>query len=87
MQNQMNNQKPLFALIPVPLEALANADLNAGDLLQVTAEDGKVTMERIDPREVHFVCDGDCDCCPVSEMDCQCEDCPCYENCEEGEVF
>ena len=49
MQNQMKNQ-PLFALVPVPYEALVDAGIEIGDPLQFTVEKGKVTMEKSLPR-------------------------------------
>ena len=57
MQNQMKNQ-PLFALVPVPYEALVDAGIEIGDPLQFTVEKGKVTMEKISPEDMNFVCDG-----------------------------
>ena len=35
-----------------------------------------------------FVCGGNCDTCPLNEVDCDgdCEDCPCCERCDESEV-
>ena len=43
MQNQMKNQ-PLFALVPVPYEALVDAGIEIGDPLQFTVEEGKITF-------------------------------------------
>lgn len=89
MQNPISDQTPMFVLLPVPFEALEEADIGIGDLLQFTATDGKLIMERVNPQEVNFVCDGDCDNCPVSETDCNgdCADCPCNDTCDESEVF
>ena len=35
-----------------------------------------------------IVCDGDCESCPIADMDCDgdCEDCPCCDNCDESEA-
>ena len=44
MQNQMKSQPPLFALVPVPYEALVDAGIEIGDPLQFTVEKGIVTM-------------------------------------------
>lgn len=74
MQNQMKSQPPLFALVPVPYEALVDAGIEIGDPLQFTVEEGKVTMEKISPEDMDFVCDGNC------------EACPCKNNCERNEV-
>jgi hypothetical protein len=34
-----------------------------------------------------FVCDGDCESCPVADSDCdgECLSCPCYANCEDSD--
>lgn len=34
-----------------------------------------------------FVCDGDCENCPVNELDCDgnCGGCPCKDKCEDAE--
>ena len=58
MQNQMKNQ-PLFALVPVPYEALVDAGIEIGDPLQFTVEEGKITMERL-----LLDCIGGCEACP-----------------------
>lgn len=76
-----------FALISVPIEILEEADISEGDLLQMSASNGKLIIEAVDDF-VDFVCDGDCDNCPVAETDCDgdCENCPCADTCEESEV-
>lgn len=38
MQNQMTHKPPLFALVPVPYEALVDAGIEIGEPLQFTAE-------------------------------------------------
>ena len=88
MQNQMTHKPPLFALVPVPYEALVDAGIEIGDPLQFTVEEGKVTMEKIFPEDMDFVCDGNCEGCPMLLLDCigGCEACPCKNNCERNEV-
>lgn len=89
MQNQMTHQPPLFALVPVPYEALVDAGIEIGEPLQFTVEVGKITLEHISPDEMDFVCDGNCEQCPMILLDCtgECAVCPCNENCDESEVF
>ena len=84
MQNQMKSQPPLFALVPVPYEALVDAGIEIGDPLQFTVEKGKVTMEKISPEDMDFVCDGN-----MLLLDCtgECAVCPCNDFCDESEVF
>ena len=89
MQNQMKSQPPLFALVPVPYEALVDAGIEFGDPLQFTVVKGKVTREKISPEDMNFVCDGNCEGCPMLLLDCtgECAVCPCNNCCDESEVF
>lgn len=89
MQNQMKNQQPLFVLVPVPYEALVDAGIEIGELLQFTVEEGKITMEKISHEDMNFVCDGNCEGCPMLLLDCtgECAVCPCNQNCDESEAL
>lgn len=83
MQNKKVDE---FVLISVPKEALEDAGIVDGSVLQIYADGDKLVIEKlIDTGEI--VCDGDCDNCPVNETECDgnCEECPCYKNCEEEE--
>lgn len=83
MQNKKVNE---FTLISVPKEALEDAGIVDGSVLQIYADGNKLVIEKlIDTGEI--VCDGDCDNCPVNETECDghCSACPCYKNCEEEE--
>ena len=83
MQNKKVNE---FTLISVPKEALEDAGIVDGSVLQIYADGNRLVIERLtDTGEV--VCDGDCDNCPVNETECDgnCIECPCYKNCEEEE--
>ena len=83
MQNKKVDE---FVLISVPKEALEDAGIVDGRVLQIYADGNRLVIERLtDTGEV--VCDGDCDNCPVNETECDgnCEECPCYKNCEEEE--
>lgn len=75
-----------FVLISVSKEALEDAGIVDGSVLQIYVDGNKLVIEKlIDTGEI--VCDGDCDNCPVNETECDgnCEECPCYKNCEEEE--
>lgn len=89
MQNQMKSQPPLFALVPVPYEALVDAGIEISEPLQFTVGEGKVTMEKISPEDMDFACDGNCEDCPMLLLDCtgKCAVCPCNNFCDESEVF
>lgn len=83
MQNKKVDE---FVLISVPKEALEDAGIVDGSVLQIYADGNKLVIEKlIDTGEI--VCDGDCDNCPVNETECDgsCEECPCCKNCEEEE--
>lgn len=83
MQNKKVNE---FTLISVPKEALEDAGIVDGSVLQIYADGNRLVIERLtDTGEI--VCGGDCENCPVNETDCDenCEECPCYKNCEEEE--
>ena len=83
MQNKKVDE---FVLISVPKEALEDAGIVDGSVLQIYVDGNKLVIEKlIDTGEV--VCDGDCDNCPVNETECDgnCEECPCYKSCEEEE--
>lgn len=61
-----------FTLISIPREVLEEVGITASSVLQIYADGNKLVIERLmDTGEI--VCDGDC------------EDCPCYKNCEEEE--
>ncbi len=83
MQNKKVDE---FVLISVPKEALEDAGIVDGSVLQIYLDGNKLVIEKlIDTGEI--VCDGDCDNCPVNETECDenCIECPCYKNCEEEE--
>ena len=83
MQNKKVDE---FVLISVPKEALEDAGIVDGSVLQIYADGNRLVIERLtDTGEI--VCDGDCDNCPVNETECDgnCEECPYYKNCEEEE--
>lgn len=83
MQNKKVDE---FVLISVPKEALEDAGIVDGSVLQIYADENRLVIERLtDTGEI--VCDGDCDNCPVNETECDgnCEECPCYKSCEEEE--
>ena len=72
MQNKKVNE---FTLISVPKEALEDAGIVDGSVLQIYADGNRLVIERLtDTGEI--VCDGDCDNCPVNETECD-------ENCIE----
>lgn len=85
MQNE--ELKTAFVLLTIPAAAMEEAGIEDGALLQITAEKGKIQIEAVTDAG-DFVCDGDCEHCPVNETDCDgdCAHCPCNKECEEENV-
>ncbi len=82
MQDQKVKQQ--YAFLSVPVEALEDAGISSGSLLEITAEENKLIIRAVTDM-LDFVCDGDCENCPVNSTDCDgdCENCPCKDHCEE----
>lgn len=58
-------------LLSVPVELFVEAGITDGDLLQLTAEKGRIAITG-EPDTTDFVCDGICEDCPINE---ECKDC------------
>lgn len=61
-------------LLSVPVDVFCEAGIADCDLVQITAEKGKIVITA-EPDTDNFVCDGICEDCPISE------------DCEESEVL
>ena len=72
-------------LFPIPRELLEEIGLSEMDVIQMSVSDNKLIIEKADTGG--FICDGDCEHCPLAELDCDgdCKDCPCSGSCDEGE--
>lgn len=88
-RNETNKNTEMFVLISVPFEVFEDAGIGDGSVMNITMEDGKIVIERVETKDCDIVCSGNCEDCPAFYIDCDgdCEACPCYENCDEGEVF
>ena len=82
MQDQKVKQQ--YAFLSVPVEALEDTGISGGSLLEITVEENKLIIRAVTDMK-DFVCDGDCENCPVNSTDCDgdCENCPCKDHCEE----
>lgn len=71
-----------FMLMPIPLEVLETSGIDCGDLVCFSATDGRIVMEAVTDIS-DYVCDGDCDHCPISQIPCNgnCTECPCANGC------
>ena len=78
-----------YLLLSIPLDLLEEAGIGEESVIQMSASGGKILIEAVGPDDTEdFVCDGDCENCPLNTTDCDggCESCPCAEYCEESEV-
>lgn len=75
-----------YVLFSVPIEMLKEAGIGEESVIQISAGNGKIIINTANDTE-NFVCDNDCENCPMSEIDCDenCESCPCYDGCDESE--
>lgn len=83
----MQDKKMKTVLLSVPLEVLAEAGIMTDGVLEMYADGNRIIVQNADvPGD--FICDGDCEGCPMSEIDCtgDCKSCPCFEDCEDAEV-
>ncbi len=73
-----------MVLVPIPTELLEELGLEPLDVIRMRAAEGKIILEK--EAEDGFSCDGDCENCPLVELDCDgdCENCPCSGRCDEG---
>ncbi|HCA30204.1 MAG TPA: hypothetical protein DEP23_11875 [Ruminococcaceae bacterium] len=74
-----------MVLLPVPLDLLDDIGLDPMDVIQMSAVDGKLVIEKVVDDD--FKCDGNCENCPFFEIDCNgdCDNCPCFDECDERE--
>lgn len=83
----MQDKKMKMALLSVPLEALNEAGILTDGILEMYADGNRLIIRNADDPG-NFVCDGDCESCPMSEIDCtgDCGSCPCQADCDDAEV-
>lgn len=86
MQNEKIKDKETV-MIPVPTKLLLEAGIYDDDPMQMYADGRKIIIQNIDDAK-DFVCDSDCENCPIADTDCDgdCESCPCNNNCDESEA-
>lgn len=86
MQNEKIKDKETV-MIPVPTKLLLEAGIYEDDPMQMYADGRKIIIQNIDDAK-DFVCDSDCENCPIADTDCDgdCESCPCNNNCDESEA-
>lgn len=67
MQNQKMNQP--FVLLSVPAKLLWKTGIFEGGAMRMSVEENRLIIESAEMPE-DFVCEGDCEHCPLNEMDC-----------------
>lgn len=66
----MQNKKITQAvLLQISAEDIKESGIDLCGVIQITAEQGKITIENADTSNA-LVCDGNCDDCPILETDC-----------------
>ncbi len=84
-----------YVLFSIPVDMLEEAGISEESVVQMSAGNGKIIINTVKDTE-DFICDSDCEHCPMSETDCDisetdcdenCESCPCYGSCDEREEF
>lgn len=77
-----------YVLFSIPVDMLEEAGIGEESVVQMRAGNGKIIINTVSDTD-DFICDSDCEHCPMSETDCDenCESCPCYDSCDEREVF
>lgn len=86
---KMTKQPPLFALVPVPYEALVDAGIDICEPLQFVVEEGRITMEHIPEYETDNICGSTRRECPRACCNCYCgcDASPCNNKNDENEVY
>lgn len=73
-------------LISVPIGDLLEAGIDTTKIIETCVSGGGIIIRNAEPNG--YICDGNCEDCPVGETDCDgdCENCPCNEFCDDSEV-
>lgn len=80
-----------FKFLPIPTEDYDALGIDSGTVLQTrVTDDGTLIVRTLSGEDLEeFICDGDCESCPVAEADCDgdCFSCPCYACCDDSEYL
>ena len=79
---QKGIMKTEMILLSVPADMLLEAGIHKGDPMQMYVEGRRLIIENLDDIN-DFICDNDCQRCPINKMDCDgvCPKCPCSNYC------
>lgn len=78
-------RKDLF--FEIGAKANENGHVDENTAYEVYTDGDKIVIKVLKDTG-NFVCDGDCENCPIAENDCigACENCPCFKECDDAEV-
>ena len=78
---------PKEALLAIGAKKDKDGNVAEDTVYGIEAENDKLIIRVLQEAE-EFVCGGNCENCPLNEVDCDgdCEDCPCSDNCDESEA-
>ncbi len=78
-----------FKFLPIPAEDYDALGIGPDTVLETRlTEEGVLIVRALTDDDMdEFACDGDCQSCPVAEVDCdgECFSCPCYANCDDSD--
>jgi len=78
-----------FKFLPIPAEDYDALGIDSGTILETSiTDDGTLTVRKVTGEDLEeFICNGDCDGCPVADTDCdgECFSCPCYACCDDSD--
>lgn len=74
-------------LFEIGAKADDNGNVDENTCYEVYTDGDKIVIKILKDTD-NFVCDGNCESCPIAETDCtgDCESCPCFKECEDAEV-
>ena len=78
-----------FMFLPIPTEDYDALGIGPDTILEThVTDDGVLVVRAVTDADLEeFVCDGDCESCPVAQTDCdgECFACPCYASCDDSD--
>ncbi|MBR3996930.1 MAG: AbrB/MazE/SpoVT family DNA-binding domain-containing protein [Clostridia bacterium] len=80
----MQDQKLSLTLISIPTELLDEAGITENSVVEMYMDNGNIVIRKAEDVS-RYVCDNDCQSCPVmyTECDDNCKECPCKDHCED----
>lgn len=80
-----------FKLLPIPAQDYDALGITVDTVIETRiTDDGLLVVRTVFDDDLdRFVCDGDCDDCPIDGSDCdrECSDCPCHASCDDSNLI